>query len=332
VTLSAPASITVRAGGSKTFVLSLTIDPLLLPTWTLNGGPNGGNGALLTLPEFDGYVTLADGTDTVRVPWHVLPHKAAHVVASTSSVQLAGGAGSLTLTNNGGARDGRVDVFALTGQSPKLPPSGLPDAGDNFAVADLKYVGARLVSAGSLNAMQFAINTWGERSHPNYPAEFDVLVDTNRDGTPDYVLFNLENGGFAVTGQSVVGVVNLATNAGVVRFFTDADLDSSNVIMTALLSDLGLSPGTQFDFQVLAFDNYYTGLLTDATGPMTFTPALPHFAASVVPASVAIGGTSTVTIAETPGGSAASPSQTGVLLMYRDATSKFEVGAVTVLP
>jgi hypothetical protein len=127
-------------------------------------------------------------------------------------------------------------------------------------------------------------------------------------------------------------VVNLATNAGVVRFFTDADLDSSNVIMTALLSDLGLSPGTQFDFQVLAFDNYYTGLLTDATGPMTFTPALPHFAASVVPASVAIGGTSTVTIAETPGGSAASPSQTGVLLMYRDATSKFEVGAVTVLP
>jgi hypothetical protein len=36
------------------------------------------------------------------------------------------------------------------------------------------------------------------------------------------VVFNLEQGGFAATGQNVVAVVNLATNAGSIFFFTDA--------------------------------------------------------------------------------------------------------------
>jgi hypothetical protein len=309
----------------------MTIDPLLLPTWTLNGGLNGGNGALLNGVEFDGYLTLSDGTDTVHVPWHVLPHKAANVSASTSVVQLANGGGSLTLTNHGGARDGRLDAFALTGSSPKLPPNTLPDDGDNFAVIDLKYVGARLVSAGG-PAVQFAINTWGERSHPNYPAEFDVFIDTDRDGTPDYAVFNLENGGVAVTGQNVVAVANLRTNTAITRFFADADLNSSNMVMTALLSDLGLAPGTQFDFEVVAFDNYFTGAATDTSGTMTITLDHPRFVAGGVPASVAVGASSDITVSETPGGAAASPSQTGLLLMYRDAQSKLEASAITVLP
>jgi hypothetical protein len=38
-----------------------------------------------------------------------------------------------------------------------------------------------------------------------------------------------------------------------IRFFTDADLNSGNVIMTALLSDIGLTPGTQFDFSVFSW-------------------------------------------------------------------------------
>ena len=44
------------------------------------------------------------------------------------------------------------------------------------------------------------------RSHPNYPAEFDVFIDADRDGRDDYAVFNLENGGFGVTGQNVVAV------------------------------------------------------------------------------------------------------------------------------
>jgi len=89
---------------------------------------------------------------------------------------------------------------------------------------------------------------------PRHPGPTPA-VDANRDGTPDYVVFNLENGGFAATGQNVVAIANLATNATTIFFFTDADLDSSNVILTAPLSALGLSPSSRFDFSVFAFDN-----------------------------------------------------------------------------
>jgi len=169
------------------------------------------------------------------------------------------------------------------------------------------------------------------RAHPNYPAEFDIYIDANRDGVPDYVVFNLENGGFGVTGQNVVSVVNLATNAGSIFFFTDADLDSGNAILTAPLSALGLTASSTFDFSVFAFDNYFTGNLTDAIVNMTYTPSTPRFAASGAPATgVPVGGTSILNIKAVNGGDAASPSQTGILLLYRDAKTKHEADAIEV--
>src|SRR5262245_38657391 len=131
-------------------------------------------------------------------------------------------------------------------------------------------------------------------------------------------MFNLENGGFAATGQNVVGVANLATNPPKVTilFFTDADLDSGNAILTAPLSALGLTPSSTFDFLVFAFDNYFTGNQTDAIVNMTYTPSTPRFAASGIPVTgVPVGGSSTLNIQAVAGGDAASPSQTGILLM-----------------
>jgi len=36
--------------------------------------------------------------------------------------------------------------------------------------------------------------TFGQRAHPNYPAEYDIFIDSNRDGVFDYAVFNLELG------------------------------------------------------------------------------------------------------------------------------------------
>src|SRR5207248_9086239 len=139
------------------------------------------------------------------------------------------------------------------------------------------------------------------------------------------------NGGFAATGQNVVGVGNLATNQAATFFFTDADLDSGNAILTAPLSALGLTASSRFDFSVFAFDNYFTGNLTDAIMNMTYTPSTPRFTATGVPATgVPVGGTSTLKIQAVNGGDAASPSQTGILLLYRDAKPKHETDAIVV--
>jgi hypothetical protein len=232
---------------------------------------------------------------------------------------------------------GRTEIFSLTGSSPRIGTGFLPKPGENFAVIDLKSVGVR--QAGS--AIQFGVDTWGQRAHPNYPAEFDVYIDSNRDGKFDFIVFNSENGGFGATGQNVVSVFNLATNALVgTFFFTDADLDSGNAVLTAPMAAVGLTPSTKFDFSVFAFDNYFTGFLTDAIEGMTYTASTPKFTGSGIPVTgVPAGGSSTLSIQSVAGGAAASPSQTGLLLLYRDATStgnqvlsEGEANAISVSP
>ncbi len=137
----------------------------------------------------------------------------------------------------------------------------------------------------------------------------------------------------SATSKNVVAVLTLSTNVGTVYFFTDADLDSGNAILTAPLAALGLNPGSKFDFSVFAFDNYFTGNLTDAIVGMTYTPSTPRFTASGIPATgVPVGGSSTLNIQAVPGGDAASPSQSGILLMYRDGRTQREADAIIVKP
>jgi subtilisin family serine protease len=323
-----PSSIEVGPRGSRFVNVEVRIDPSKLPTWTLNGGSQGGNGPLQTSLELDGHVTIADRIDTVKLPWSILPHKAADVRAE-DDVELRSGTGSLRLSNEG-TLAGRTDVFAWTGTSKKIPSRFLPKPGDNFAVIDLGQVGVRQALAGTTPVVQFAINTFGKRAHPNYPAEFDIYVDANRDGTPEFVIFNLENGGFGATGQNVVAVANLATGTSSLVAFADADLNSSNMIFTVPLSAVGLTTSSQFDFSVFAFDNYFTGNLTDSIENMTFSFAAPRFTASGVPdAGVPARGRATLTVTENPNGATASPSQAGLLLMYRDAARR-EAQAVRV--
>ena len=330
VTISAPATVKVAAGATATFKVKLAVDVTKLPVWNLNGGSRGGDGYRLDGFEFDGYINISDNTDNVHLAWQILPHRAAAVTTSTDALTLSGGTGTVQLTNPS-SLNGRVELFSLTGSSGKMPQSMLPQPGDNRAVIDLRSVGLRSVTVSGLPAVQFAITTFGIRSHPNYPAEFDILIDTNRDGTDDFAIFNLENGGFAATGQNVVAAGPLPNGPFTVRFFTDADLDSGNVILTALLSDIGLTPSTQFRFSVLAVDNYFTGAVTDAIVGMTYTLNTPRYVGSGIPTTgVPAGGSSTLTINSVAGGAAASPSQNGLLLWYRDALPDHEKDSVLI--
>ncbi len=330
VTISAPSTVKVAAGATATFKVKLAVDVTKLPIWDLNGGSRGGDGFRLDGFEFDGYINISDNTDNIHLAWQILPHRAAAVTTSADTLTLSGGTGTVQLTNPS-SLNGRVELFSLTGSSGKMPQSMLPQPGDNFAVIDLRSVGLRSVTVGGLPAVQFAITTFGIRSHPNYPAEFDILIDTNRDGTDDFAIFNLENGGFAATGQNVVAAGPLPNGPFAVRFFTDADLDSGNVILTALLSDIGLTPSTQFRFSVLAVDNYFTGAVTDAVVGMTYTLNTPRYVGSGIPTTgVPAGGSSTLTINSVAGGAAASPSQNGLLLWYRDALPDHEKDSVLV--
>jgi minor extracellular serine protease Vpr len=327
VSVVVPKSVRVNANNSAVFNVQLKVDASKLPLWPFYGAANHGNGALLQSVEFDGYLHIAGGGDTIHMPWHILPHRSAEVTPASDSVTLADGAGVLSLSNAGGAVNGWVDVFSLLGTSGRIPPPYLPEDGDSFAVIDLKHFGARQAGA---NVVQFAISTYGTRSHPAYPAEFDVYLDTDRDGNYDAVIWTQELTGFGATGQTVVYVQNFNTGVGGAYYFAGADLRSGNMILTAPMSVLGLTAGATFDVDVYAFDNYFTGWMSDSITGMTYTLNAPRFVPSAWALSVPVGGSLNLGVNYNPAGNMYSPSQSGLLLMYGDAREQRESDAIYV--
>lgn len=318
--LLAPNRLRLRPGQEAEVNVLLSVDASRLPDWSLNSGFNGGNGPLLSQHEFDGYVLLASEGGEVSVPWHILPRKASDNQIRQDNVTLKKGEGTFTVTNTKGATTGFTDLFALTGVSPMDYPAEQP-AGSNIATPDLAAVGVRYLPAAG-GVLQFAIATHDERTHQNYPAEFDVFVDTTGDGFSDYVLYTAEASGFAATGQNVTFLVNFNTGSTSAFFYTDADLNTQTAVLTVPMGAMGIAPGQPIGFIVLAFDNYFTGALTDLIDDngdlMVYTPGVPRYAAG---SGVAVepGSNVNVPVTHDPAGEAASPSQMGLLGLHTDA-------------
>jgi subtilisin family serine protease len=335
-----PPSVVVPAFGSATFEVAMKIDPARLPPWTFFGGWNSGNGPLLQTVEYDGFLTLKDSRDTVRMPWHVLPHRSADLHAVNKTVVVpTNGFGVLGMVNMGRGQAAGFDVFALTGTSPRLRPWQQPDE-DQTTVHDLAAVGVRQnFSETGEPLVQFAISTHGRRAHPSYPGRFDVFIDSDNDGRFDYLVFNGENGGFDATGQTLVAVDNLSIPGlgdAITPFYAEADINSGNLIMTVPAAAIGVTYDRKFRFDVEAHDNYFAlqmqDGLSDSIRGSVFTLNKPRFLVDVSnlpqtgipPRSGGL-----VKVVPVAGGDRASPSQSGLLIFYPDA--KDEAETVTVI-
>ena len=97
---------------------AVTIDAVKLPVWNLNGGSQGGNGPLLQVLEFDGYIRIADDFDNIH--WRGTSCRT-RPPPSCLGLERRGGRQPLHLRI--GAVDGRVDVFSLTGTSKRSRPA-----------------------------------------------------------------------------------------------------------------------------------------------------------------------------------------------------------------
>ncbi len=323
VTVQAPASVTVPAGGVATVTVTVTIDPAKLARWPFTHSAGfTGDGSALNAPEFDGWLNARSASEELHLGWTALPHRSAEV-SSASSVALSGGAGQLALANTSAVLDGRVNVYGLTGTSPReaAPAPGEPGSpGSNIAVIDLAAAGVRDDVATGL--IQFAVAGQQRQTVPLYPAGYEIDIDTNRDGEVDYAVFQQEAVGAGSSGLSLVYVYNVATDTQTAFYYTDADFDSSTQVLSAPLSALGLSNGSTFDFSVLAYDNYFTGLVTDVIEGQTWTVGSQKYGLDgdadqlVVPA----GGNTSVTVRQNA--TAGPSSQTGLLLLYDDAAKR----------
>ncbi|WP_157042631.1 hypothetical protein [Roseiflexus castenholzii] len=213
-----------------------------------------------------------------------------------------------------------------------------PGAGQQAPPMDLRYVGVATYGVPptfctSSLLIRFAINTHQRITHSNYPVEFDLLFDTNRDGTPDYIGFTSEVGTFASSGQNAFFV---GPPAGPFRafFFTEHPTNSANTIVTICGEQIGVtSPGQQINVDAYVYDNYFTGNELSSIDGMSTVIGAPRYVDSFYLSPLGFGtapggGSTSLRIFTT--GSTATTTESGILLMFSYGPSGNEARAIKV--
>ncbi len=186
---------------------------------------------------------------------------------------------------NRGVGTANVDAYALMALSDNLPEG---DRGQGNPTPDLKAVGVntfpvgpQVCAAGASFIWAFAFNDWERDTVPAY-FRHQVLLDTNRDGVFDWIVFNA----LATSGQVVTfsGRYNPATDAvtGATQafFLTEHATNSSNTVLYICASQVGLTAaalGTQSIDAKFRIQDFYFGGDGDETGTVTLIPFAERF-------------------------------------------------------
>jgi subtilisin family serine protease len=286
VTVSAPSRVVVGPGrGTDTlFEVTLTIDGNKLRGNSMNSGSAGADPATLTTNEYDGYLVLDDGKHPIHLPWHVLPRKAASVVPSTTAIVPESFPQVIGLDNRG-VGTAQNDAYALLAVSDKLTVGG---RGEQSPTPDIRAVGINTfpVPAGFCSAnpsflWAFAVNTWGRQQHL-LPVSHQIYLDTNRDGTDDYVVLNRDASGLGTIsdGRQFSWVLNLETGAASAFFFAEHSTNTGNTVLLICGEQIGMNAAnlgvTPVNMAVFAQDFYFGGP-GDLIEGLTVTPLGERF-------------------------------------------------------
>ena len=237
---SATVTLTLTIDPTK---LTKTVDPTMAPR------TNVGVGSLPRefLADASGLVMFApgDGSPTLRVPVYSAPRPASVMTQPASPRHAERGHPDSSRCRSaapGSARDPAARRFSrsssgfeLQATSGALPACGALTTGcihaSDESAADLKYVGttsnapelqsigddplAYTPATGACNAdgqcglEYFAISTQGPWHTAATENEYDIYIDVNGDGTPDFIVFNTRLvGGTAPDDVIVVNLVN----------------------------------------------------------------------------------------------------------------------------
>jgi hypothetical protein len=108
----------------------------------------------------------------------------------------------------------------------------------------------------------------------------DVDVDSNNDGTPDFVVFSVDLGLIttgAFNGQQVAGIFNLATGELVADFFAVAATNSNTILLPVLGVDVGVTAANpRFSYTAFGFD-----LLSDDQDAFAEAASFNAFASAI---------------------------------------------------
>ena len=280
-----PASLWVEAGSSRTVDVTLTV-------------PAATAGDTSDFREVGGLIVLTPADKQNRgaaltVPYYLVPRARADV-----SVKLSGGFGPLKPLGSAKVRNasksvpGTADFYAwgLEGQNKK--------AGD----VGIRAMGVQSIPFNGDQVLFFAINTWAPWAN-NAANEFDLLIDNNGDGKPDFAIVCADLGyliGGAPVGQMVTAVINLndPNNSPGIQYPVAAPTDGNTMLVPVFASDLGVTAANpRFAYGVQSFSG--SGA-TDATAAMAKFNAFTSSISTAGYATVAPKATATVPLTLDP--------------------------------
>jgi subtilisin family serine protease len=306
VSLSVPAQVTVPAGSSAAFNVQMNANAAAMKRSRDATAPAVVGGLPRQwLTEESGVITLSQGgTLKLRVPVYAAVHPAAHTTASALLPAGPAGAASIVLGGTGvctGSLSGPTCTATSSDFVSLVTPVELQGVNPiNPALnprSNLRYAGVVFDAVNQV--LKFGVATWGDRTSFR-DTEFDVYIDTNGDGTDDWVLFSATLTGAPDTPVSYV--LPLPSGAGSTQDFlnfigsntADTAVYLNNLAVLPLYpADIGMSAtAPTFRYKVAACDNH-TGVC-ETIGPFTYTGAgftvpdgpLPGLPGTIYPVTV----------------------------------------------
>jgi minor extracellular serine protease Vpr len=307
-------TVTVQPGGRQDVNVTLTV-----PAATA-GAALDANG--YEFNSVTGLVTFTPASSndnngvTLRVPYLLVPQAISHVrIAGVNLGHLKQGSVDVTLRNDRGATTGYDDWFAWGLKDKRDPKSAGLDSDD--------LLNAGVMSFPSSSQVVFALQTGQRWSNPAED-EFDVLIDVNNDGKPDYDAVAADLGALTAgtnNGEDVVAVFDLRTGKGSIRYFTGADFNGTTMELPVDFSQLCatgspcVSQTTPISYTVESFGRNGT---SDSFGSnATWNVFHPAVSSANFEDAVAPGGTATDTVSVDKAQYQATP-QLGVLILSQN--------------
>lgn len=260
-------SITVRPGGTAKLLLTVTAAAKDVPS-------SVGADDQFAFYEISGDIVLTAKDSTLRVPYLLVPRSNSTVSSPTSALfsskqKVADGTKKISLWNVFGALPGGADVYTWGLSDAKDAPKALADSG-----YDIRAAGVQSFSTGDDTLMVFALNMHKRWSNAA-GNEYDVILDTDRDGQADWIVLSADSGAVRAgssDGSSEVFVVNAKSGAlGAAGFLTQAPTDSSTMLLPVYASDLGITGA--FNYTVQTFGT--SGGQDSVNGWATYDPSAP---------------------------------------------------------
>ncbi|MCT9818946.1 S8 family serine peptidase [Microbacterium sp. W1N] len=237
--------LTVRPGGTAKLVVTVAGAAKDVP------GSLAGDDQF-SFYEISGDVVLTSSESTLRVPYLLVPRSNSKVTVAGSAPwfgkkqAVSDGTKTVSLRNTLGALDAGADVYTWGLSDDKDVPKSLVDTG-----YDIRSAGVQSWADGDDQVLVFAVNTHKRWSNAA-GIEFDVVLDTNRDGQADWVVFSYDSGAVradAVNGITEVFAQNVATGAlYATGYLAQAPTDSSTILLPVTAAQLGLTGA--FDYTV----------------------------------------------------------------------------------